>query len=217
MLVELYTSENCAKCPRADEQLAMARHSKLLWKAFVPVGFHVDYWDRMGWADKLSDPAFADRQYQYARKWDLKRVYTPMFVKDGLEYRDNPMKLYYWVRPVDDAGLMEAMQVRRMDFEVRYKPPSGADPWRIHYALLGFNIRSHITAGENNRRDLMHHFSVLSYGSVVVETRNGVAWAVVHFPEKLPGLQKGLAFWVTAPDDPAPVQALGGYLSKEDS
>ncbi len=217
LLIELYTSEGCSSCPRADEQFATARHSKLLWKKFVPVAFHVDYWDHLGWVDKLSDSANTERQQQYVKTWGLNRLYTPMFVKGGLEFRGNPSKLYALTPMTENAGVMEAMQVNRSDFEVRYKPPSGMGKWRIHYALLGFNIRTHVTSGENNRRDLIHDFAVLSYDSHVVEAHDGVALLPVHFPERLQRTQKGVAFWVTSPENLVPVQALGGDLSKEDS
>ena len=217
LMIELYTSEGCSSCPRADEQFSAARYSKLLWKKFVPAAFHVDYWDRLGWVDKLSDPANTERQYQFAQKWNLKRVYTPMFVKDGQEFLGNPLKLFEVTPTAGNAGMMDAMQVNRVDFEVRYKPPAGTGQWRIHYALLGSNIHTHVKSGENNKRDLIHNFAVLSHGSQVVETRDGVAWLPVRFPDKLPGIQKSVVFWVTGPGDLEPVQALGGDLSKEDS
>ncbi len=217
VLIELYTSEGCSSCPRADEQFTMARHSKLLWKKFAPVAFHVDYWDHLGWVDKLSDPTNTERQHQYAQKWDLERVYTPMFVKDGREFRGNPLKLFDLALTAGNAGIMEAMQVNRVDFEVRYKPPVESGRWRIHYALLVSKIRTHVKSGENNKRDLVHNFAVISHGSQVVETREGVAWLPVRFPDKLPGTQKSVVFWVTGPDDLEPVQALGGDLAKEDS
>ncbi len=44
-LLELYTSEGCSSCPPAEAWLSRLKDSPKLWKDFVPVAFHVDYWD----------------------------------------------------------------------------------------------------------------------------------------------------------------------------
>src|SRR5262245_59617138 len=50
-LMERYTSEGCSSCPPAEEWLTKPTDSPRLWKHFVPVAFHVDYWDYLGWRD----------------------------------------------------------------------------------------------------------------------------------------------------------------------
>src|SRR5271156_4139860 len=86
-LLELFSSEGCSSCPPADAWLASLRGSSDLWKKFVPVEFHVDYWNRLGWTDRLSKSVFTERQQSYAREWANSNVYTPGFVLDGLEWR----------------------------------------------------------------------------------------------------------------------------------
>jgi len=51
-LLELYTSEGCSSCPPADRWLRKLTQASGLWHDFVPLGFHVDYWDRLGWYDR---------------------------------------------------------------------------------------------------------------------------------------------------------------------
>lgn len=53
-LVELYTSEGCGSCPPAEAWLSRLKESPVLRKDFVPLAFHVDYWDYLGW---LARPA----------------------------------------------------------------------------------------------------------------------------------------------------------------
>src|SRR5512140_2722359 len=89
-LLELFTSEGCNSCPPAERWLTSLKASPGLWKEFVPVAFHVDYWDRTGWRDPWSSQAFSDRQRAYAASWNNKSVYTPGFVLDGTECRDWP-------------------------------------------------------------------------------------------------------------------------------
>src|SRR5204862_4444732 len=43
-LLELYTSEGCSSCPPAEAWMSRLKERGRLWKDFVPVAFHVDYW-----------------------------------------------------------------------------------------------------------------------------------------------------------------------------
>src|SRR5271170_3697451 len=76
-LVELFSSEGCSSCPPADRWLSSLRQNESLWKSFVPLEFHVDYWNQLGWVDRNSKSAFTQRQRQYAQSWNRDTVYTP--------------------------------------------------------------------------------------------------------------------------------------------
>src|SRR3954452_12119017 len=68
-VVELFTSEGCSSCPPADAAVA-----KLLndYKENVYVlGFHVDYWNYLGWKDNFSNAAYSARQQQYGHTFQL--------------------------------------------------------------------------------------------------------------------------------------------------
>ena len=65
-LVELYTSEGCSSCPPAESWLSGLKEKPGLWSEFVPVAFHVDYWNYLGWRDKWSSKEYSDRQRDYA-------------------------------------------------------------------------------------------------------------------------------------------------------
>ncbi|HTX64703.1 MAG TPA: DUF1223 domain-containing protein, partial [Opitutaceae bacterium] len=54
VLVELFTSEGCSSCPPAERWLAARRGDRGLWRDFVPVAWHVTYWDNLGWPDRLA-------------------------------------------------------------------------------------------------------------------------------------------------------------------
>ena len=51
-LLELYTSEGCSSCPPAEAWLSTLKQDPGLWKNYVPVNFHVTYWDNLGWPDR---------------------------------------------------------------------------------------------------------------------------------------------------------------------
>src|SRR6476659_1367183 len=86
-LIELFTSEGCSSCPPAEKWLSALKSSSDLWKKAVPVAFHVDYWDHLGWRDRFAKPEFTSRQQRYAAAWGGDSVYTPGFVVNGKEWR----------------------------------------------------------------------------------------------------------------------------------
>lgn len=48
----------------------------------VPLAWHVDYWNDLGWKDRFSSPRYSERQRQYA-DWLSTSVYTPQMVMNG--------------------------------------------------------------------------------------------------------------------------------------
>jgi hypothetical protein len=80
-VIELFTSEGCSSCPPADE--AMIRLSKEFADHVYFLGYHVDYWDYIGWKDKFADADFTARQRKYAGLFGLNSIYTPQAVVNG--------------------------------------------------------------------------------------------------------------------------------------
>jgi len=82
-LVELFTSEGCSSCPPADRVLAALHQADAPDAPIYCLGFHVDYWDRLGWTDRFASKDFAARQHAYANTFEFNRVYTPQMVVNG--------------------------------------------------------------------------------------------------------------------------------------
>lgn len=78
-VVELFTSQGCNSCPPADAILNdLARSGEV-----VALGFHVDYWDYLGWKDTLGRPENTARQHDYGKSFGSRSVYTPQAVING--------------------------------------------------------------------------------------------------------------------------------------
>ena len=79
VVLELFTSQGCSSCPPADALLGkLAKRTDVL-----PLAFHVDYWDYIGWKDPYGFKEATERQYGYGRSLGLNMVYTPQMVIDG--------------------------------------------------------------------------------------------------------------------------------------
>ena len=83
VVVELYTSEGCDSCPPADRWLSGLKGRE----GVVALAFHVDYWDRLGWADRFASPAHTQRQQQRQRLSGARFIYTPQVIANGMDWR----------------------------------------------------------------------------------------------------------------------------------
>ncbi len=81
VVVELFTSQGCMTCPPADRLLASLPEAS--GGKVVPLSFHVDFWNSLGWKDPFSSGAWTARQNAYARALRIAQVYTPQAVVDG--------------------------------------------------------------------------------------------------------------------------------------
>ncbi len=82
VVVELFTSQGCSTCPPADQLLTRLGAESA--GRVVPLAFHVDYWNRIGWLDPFSSHDWSLRQTAYARARGLQQVYTPQAIVDGM-------------------------------------------------------------------------------------------------------------------------------------
>jgi hypothetical protein len=214
-LIELYTSEGCSSCPPADRWLGDLAGKPGLWREFVPVEFHVNYWDHLGWKDRLSSGAYTDREYAYSAAWGSSNVYTPCFVRNGAEWRP----LWNSSSPAGaPAGLLKVdTAAGECHVEFLPLPASGgsANAYEAHVAILGFGISSKVTAGENRGEKLDHDFVVLGLTQADLSGSPGAALAAsLPTPQAgAPGAKRlALAAWVTRRGELEPLQATGGWL-----
>jgi len=211
-LLELYTSEGCSSCPPADRWLSTYKQDARLWQQLVPVAFHVDYWNYLGWRDRFSDAHYSKRQYDYKRHRHLKAVYTPGLLHNGREFRgwragQEPVQQ----KPVT-VGILKAV-LNHQQALAEFTPTLPiTSPLMLNVALLAFDQRSEVRAGENSGRVLSHDFVVVKLQQFRSSAGNTHHWQLGDLLTEKPATATGIALWVTTADDPTPLQATGGWL-----
>jgi hypothetical protein len=150
VVVELFTSQGCSSCPPADAILGkLAKRHDVL-----PLAFHVDYWDYIGWKDPYASKEATDRQYAYGHALGLNMVYTPQMVIDGSQDvvgSDESAVL----RGIAMGMIRKKLKLEILrDAEGEYKVaiPAGealATPASVYVALFDKAHRTDVKRGEN--------------------------------------------------------------------
>lgn len=170
-LIELYTSEGCSSCPPADRWLRKLPHKNFAAGKIIPLSFHVDYWDYIGWADRFAKKQYTQRQRRVALVNRLNTIYTPQVVVDGRDFR-------YW----SWGGRIQAKitDITRMPAEAKIDialhrqgptkltassnimllPSSYPRQSVVFMALYQSDLVTQVGAGENKGRQLQHDFVV---------------------------------------------------------
>jgi hypothetical protein len=207
-MLELYTSEGCSSCPPAEAYLNSYTENPELWTRYIPLAFHVDYWDAIGWKDGYADPIHTARQRSYARQKATRTVYTPAFVANGSFWRPGILRRSPPASDIQVGTLRVSVANGQIDADMEPLIPLPA-PLHLNVALLGMNLATQIKAGENAGRLAEHQFVVLGLARA---TSNDAHWKLNLPKAKLTATRYALAAWVSLDDDPTPLQATGGYF-----
>jgi hypothetical protein len=208
-LLEVYTSEGCSSCPPAESWLSDFKNQARLWKEIVPVAFHVDYWDGMGWKDRFAKEEYTSRQRAYSEAWGTSSVYTPGFVYDGAEWKG-----WFNGSPLPGpgerpAGRLEVM-IKNQTATITFSENSGRQELEAHLVPMAMDVSSDVRAGENRGRKLAHSFVALDLISKKLDNKNGTLTVELPFNY---AAAKAVAVWVTPVGSAKPVQAAGGFLN----
>jgi hypothetical protein len=168
-LLELYTSEGCSSCPPAEAWLSRLPTRQLDHTKVVPLAFHVDYWDYLGWKDPFAQHRFSARQRQYALRQKSTFVFTPQLVLNGENYR--PGLLFDGIETsVKATNRLPASA--EITIELKFGPrqlfaaveavlQSGVvQPAQLFVAVYENNLATSVAAGENKGRLLQHQYVV---------------------------------------------------------
>ena len=215
-LIELYTSEGCSSCPPADKWLNKLKDDPRLWSEFIPMAFHVNYWDYIGWKDPFANPHFSSRQRQYSAENTLSSVYTPGMLLNGAEWT-SWRKHASLTLPSNVATGRLSVELSDSVIDASYQPTDPQqDTLILNIAILGFDLNVEITAGENKGQTLMHDFVVLGFHRVAMIRNSDGHYTVssANLPELSASPSKiALSTWINNKDNLSPLQATGGWLN----
>lgn len=154
VVVELFTSEGCSSCPPADavlRDLAQGRPDVLA------LGFHITYWDYLGWHDPFALPEATQRQRDYGARM-RGTVYTPQMVIDGTRDlvgsdRSDVLRTIQQAALAGGAGV--AVRLRREGGGVVVDLGAGVGAGSV--VLIGYDAehRTSVARGENGGRSLV--------------------------------------------------------------
>ena len=170
VVLELFTSQGCSSCPPADLLLSQIGSSA---KGVIPLAYHVDYWNHLGWSDPFSSHEFSERQSAYARVIDLGGEYTPQAVIEGSSQCVGSDGRSIWraidaARSSSDLGRVglhaslsgEGPRTLRIKVSAQSPKVSAAGGDRVMVAIFENGLVTKIGAGENAGRQITYDYTV---------------------------------------------------------
>jgi len=174
VLLELYTSQGCSSCPPADAFVRELPRLGFGRDRVVPLTFHVDYWDDLGWKDPFASPAFSERQRAYARAGRLVSPdgsdgihgsYTPQMIVAGRVHfsggrRDLALAELRRAEGLPAGATLQGEAVAERDSAtVTLRLSTQADAatmrsWQARVALAAKHARTPVLHGENGGETL---------------------------------------------------------------
>ena len=171
-VLELYTSEGCDSCPPADKWVSELPARKFSGDRVVPLAFHVDYWDQLGWSDSFAQAAFSARQRQQSNRRGVNFVVTPQLLLNGQDYRpgaffddfEGKLKAINTTRAQADIRLTVSRIGSALNtaVDVRVAGDAARRVAQVYLALYEMNLATAVGAGENRGKTLRHDFVVRS-------------------------------------------------------
>ena len=207
VVVELYTSEGCSSCPPADRWLSTLNDQRDL----LPLAFHVNYWNHLGWQDRFATPATTERQHQVRAVQNGRYVYTPQVVLNGQDHRgwhgQSPASLK---KAAGSSAINPAPSLKIQRNGNQLKATVGASPGAAtlagYWAVLQDGLVSRVTRGENAGETLKHDHVVSLYQPVEAWPADNPKEWQLSLPEGPQFEALRVAFVVTQTDLVRPVQ-----------
>lgn len=170
-LLELYTSEGCDSCPPADRWVSALPPRGLGADRVVALGFHVDYWNYLGWNDPFAKSQYSARQRDASRRSKARVLYTPQLLLNGTDFhrmasRDDIADRVYALnrdKPLARIRLrLERESPGTLLVHNTVVVPDAAErsATRAYLALYENHLFTEVRSGENRGKRLRHDFVV---------------------------------------------------------
>jgi hypothetical protein len=209
-VVELYTSEGCSSCPPADRWLSTLKGRNDV----LALGFHVNYWDKLGWPDRFATPATTARQHRWREAHGGNYVYTPQIVLNGADMRDwSGLRAGTWPQRVPapvEAAVTVKLEAQNNTVRASVSSTLAAQRLAGYWAVLEDAVSSRVKSGENAGSTLAHDHVVVHYEPVAAWSTAPAtpqSWAVQLPANAALNGSRRVAFVVTRADGLQAVQA----------
>ena len=178
VVMELFTSQGCSSCPAADEISGM--YALENDEHIIPLAFHVDYWNRLGWIDSFSNSLYSRRQSEYAERFALESIYTPQLIINGKKQLVGSDKNN--IATITSEFLKEkspviikltAIKTAENKVEVNYTLNKILPHSAINAALVQRNVITQIKAGENRGLKLNNYNVVRDFKTMQLTNAEG--------------------------------------------
>jgi hypothetical protein len=192
IVIELFTSQGCSSCPRADKNLSTTleeagREGRLIYG----LSFHVDYWNYIGWKDPYSNKIFTERQRKYAAQMGLQSIYTPQMIVNGQRefVGSNKSQLDNVVAQAETQKLIYEIVITeykiigdKISFEYSLdKEPTSES---INFAIVEKSIENNVPRGENSGRKLRHTNVVRSFVTNAIKRKDNIVMSASNITVK---------------------------------
>lgn len=211
-LLELYTSQSCSSCPPAERWMNDLEKRAGIWKSFIPISFHVTYWNHLSWKDKFSQDKFTLRQREYARA-NGTGLFTPQVTLDGQNFSS-------WSGFSDKnlssqkVGILK-VKIDNNKAQVHFHREQGKGDLLCYGAYMKSGFSTKIPAGENSGKILNEKFVALKlYQASASQIKNIYTcnFDLDLSQKQLHDKQTSLVFWMTQKSNLKVVQAVGSTL-----
>ena len=217
-VVELFTSQGCNSCPPADSALAeLAARGDI-----ITLGYHVDYWDYLGWKDTLATPDNTERQKLYGKAFGKREVYTPQAVVNGRIHVKGGKRGVVGAAVAElereNKGLTVDLTITRDGDSVVIDVAGAPDgKGNAHLVLVYFERRKTVTIERGENKD-----KTITYTNPVTDVQTAGMWhgkpARFELPRSELGKKGGCAILLQAVDaEGLPGPILGAAVVSSDA
>ena len=178
IVLELFTSQGCSSCPRADQLLKQfsedEKNSNIIF-----IAYHVDYWNRLGWKDPFSKAEYSEYQRNYGIKFGGRSVYTPQLVINGNQHivGSNAFALNKAVEDLNSKSFPVNINLKNLKIQnskiVFDYSTDNSDYSTLNFALLLKDQSTNVDRGENRNRKLIETNIVIDKISITNSKQNG--------------------------------------------
>ncbi|RMB59467.1 DUF1223 domain-containing protein [Dokdonia sinensis] len=168
VVIELFTSQGCSSCPPADALLDEV--SQEYGDDVIVLSYHVDYWDYIGWKDPFGSKLNTEKQYAFAKAYNLTSVYTPQAIINQQVHFTGSNEHHMKDAIIKHSDRKEKVNVvidgaTRKENKVNLLVEFGSLPYnaQITYAIAVREKATEVKRGENRNKTLINTHIVANF------------------------------------------------------